>query len=332
MASLHFLPKKPLALAVSACLASCFALPVFAKTAADQLETLVVTAGGFEQNIADAPASIMVISADELNKKSYTNILDAIKNVPGIYMTGGGSMGDISVRGMTSGYTLMLVDGRPISAGRSVNTNGTDGGKQIGLPPISLIERVEVIRGPMSSLYGSDAMGGVINIITKKTSKEWGGSINTESTHSLNDLSNDEQKIDLSLGGGIIENILGLQLNASWLGIDESNLPTSDNKAGASKPDSQTKEAGFKFILTPDENNDLSLNYNKARKIYTHNPGKSLHKQDSNGNDNVSMHTHYEKDIYLLAHNGRYGNFLINSYLQQDISENISDTIDSQKK
>src|SRR5690606_39867572 len=106
---------------------------------------------------AQETGSISVITREELEKQSYTNIVDAMKNIPGVYVTGGGQSQDISIRGMTSTYTLYLVDGRPISAGRSVNTNGSDGGKQIGLPPLSMIERVEVIRGPMSSLYGSEA-------------------------------------------------------------------------------------------------------------------------------------------------------------------------------
>ena len=133
-----------------------------AQTEPVELGEIVVTAAGFEQNISDAPASISVISGEELAKKSYKSIVDAVNNIPGVYVTGGGGAQDISIRGMHDSYTLYLVDGRPVSAGRSVNTNGQDGGKQIALPPISMIERVEVIRGPMSSLYGSEAMGGVI--------------------------------------------------------------------------------------------------------------------------------------------------------------------------
>lgn len=97
--------------------------------------------------------------------------------MPGVSVQGGGNNKEITIRGMGASYTKYLVNGRPVSAGRTVNGNGTDGGK-IGayLPPIDMIERIEVVRGPMSSLYGSDAMGGVINIITKKaSSSNWHG-------------------------------------------------------------------------------------------------------------------------------------------------------------
>ncbi len=155
-------------LAGAIALATLTATQARAEQALELQPTTVVSAAGYEQNIAQAPASISVITREQLEKQSYSNIVDAVKNIPGVYVTGGGQMQDISIRGMTSSYTLYLVDGRPISAGRSVNTNGSDGGKQIGLPPLSMIERIEVIRGPMSSLYGSEAMGGVINIITRK--------------------------------------------------------------------------------------------------------------------------------------------------------------------
>ena len=104
---------------------------------AERLEPVVVTAAGYEQALRDAPASISVISGEELSKQSYSDITDAMDNIPGVYVTGGGNSQDISIRGMSKAYTLYMVDGRPISDGRSVNTNGNDEGKQIGLPPIS---------------------------------------------------------------------------------------------------------------------------------------------------------------------------------------------------
>lgn len=187
-----------------------------AQTEPVELGEIVVTAAGFEQNISDAPASISVISGEELAKKSYKSIVDAVNSIPGVYVTGGGGAQDISIRGMHDSYTLYLVDGRPVSAGRSVNTNGQDGGKQIALPPISMIERVEVIRGPMSSLYGSEAMGGVINIITRKNRGEWAGTISSEYTKSLNDVSNDSRQTSLFAGGALVEDLLSAEVNAAW--------------------------------------------------------------------------------------------------------------------
>ena len=75
---------------------------------------------------------------------------------------------DISIRGMPSEYTLILIDGRRQNTAGSVTPNGFGETSTSFMPPMSAIERIEVIRGPMSTLYGSDAMGGVINIITRK--------------------------------------------------------------------------------------------------------------------------------------------------------------------
>lgn len=125
-----------------------------------QLDKIVVTASGFEQDIKKAAASISVLTQEEINKKAYRDVTDALKDVPGVVVTGGGSSSDISIRGMGSAYTVIMVDGKKVNT-RSVRPNSDNSGIEQGwLPNIGAIERIEVIRGPMSGLYGSDAMGG----------------------------------------------------------------------------------------------------------------------------------------------------------------------------
>ncbi|NLY59757.1 MAG: TonB-dependent receptor [Gammaproteobacteria bacterium] len=302
-------------LAVSLATLACSAV---AEEALD-LGKVVVSAAGFEQNIAEAPASISVISREELEKQSYNSVIDAVKNIPGVFVTGGGNSRDISIRGMSSDYTLVLVDGRPVSAGRQTQTNGTSGGKQeIGLPPLAMIERIEVIRGPMSSLYGSDAMGGVINIITRRGSEEWHGTLRTEYTHSLNDVSEDGHHSELFVGGALIPGLLGLQLNGAYTGIDESDFIGGESfNSGASRPETRRKNGGAEFYLTPTENDRFSLSYRDSTQKATHTEGVS-----TVGTTSTSR---FDKEIWTLAHDGRYGSLMLNSYLQHDISERVQE-------
>jgi outer membrane receptor for ferrienterochelin and colicins len=291
------------------------------ESSALQLNELkVVSAAGFEQNIADAPASISVISREQLEKQSYTDVIDAVKNIPGVYVTGGGNNQDISIRGMSSSYTLYLVDGRPISSGRSVNTNGSDGGKQIGLPPLSMIERIEVIRGPMSSLYGSEAMGGVINIITRRGGDEWNGTVSSEYTHSMNDLNEDAHLINFYTGGALVPGLLGAKFHGSYAITDESEWIGGEDGA-ASTPDSRRRKGGAEIWLTPNEQNRFALSYDASRLDETHNDGKSF--AFTNGNTKSTVE--YEKDVFALTHEGNYGDLVVNSYIQHDISERVQD-------
>ncbi|MBU2953516.1 TonB-dependent receptor domain-containing protein [Marinobacter sp. F3R08] len=281
-----------------------------------ELDEIVVTAAGFEQNISDAPASISTISGEELEKKSYRSIVDAVENIPGVYVTGGGASQDVSIRGMDDSYTLYLIDGRPVSDGRLVNTNGTDGGKQIGLPPVSMIERVEVIRGPMSSLYGSSAMGGVVNIITRKPTDEVSGSITTEYTKSFNDINNDSQKVSFATSAPIVQGLLGAQVFGSWLGLEESNYIGGDDNA-ESTPETDTRQGGVTLYLTPDDENEFTAGYTSSTKEYAHTAGISI------AADDETSSTRYDKDVYTLGHKGSYGNLMTSTYLQHDISERV---------
>lgn len=142
----------------------------------------IVSASGYEQDIKDAPASIAIIPKEEIMTRPIRDLGDAVQDVPGIYVeqdkTG---QNTISMRGLGSAYTLILIDGKRQNVAQGFVQNGL-GNTSSMIPPPEMIERIEVIRGPASIIYGSDAMGGVINIITKKHSNTYNGGIQLDTT------------------------------------------------------------------------------------------------------------------------------------------------------
>lgn len=283
-----------------------------------QLGTLVVSATGFEQSVKDAPATITVISAEELQKRSYTDVTDALKNVAGVQVAGGGVERSIQIRGMTAGYTLLLIDGRPLQGNDAFGLNGTQAGTPINfLPPIEAIERIEVIRGPASSLYGSDAMGGVVNIITKKIRNEFAGSVTTEYSMAdgANQVNEDGYQTSAYLNAPLIEDVLALQLNGSFLHQDESHFQGGDDSA-ASDPRYRRSNLGGKLGWNIDEQNLVTLNYNEALQRRWAHPGKSLAAAEEPSFNESILKT------YAITHEGRYDNLLLDSYVNYDSSEN----------
>lgn len=333
-----------------------------------KLKTIVVTsAGGYEQNIADAAATISVISKEELEKKSYSDVTDALKNVPGVFVQGGGTNQTISIRGMGSAYTLFLIDGKPMNDGSLLTTNGGVQGASVNfLPPIEAIERIEVIRGPSSSLYGSDAMGGVINIITKKHQDELTGSIRTEyiKAGQSNDVNNDATNTSLYVNAPLIDKLLSMQVTAGVQTIEESSLQKNTSETGESEPDFLKKNLATKFVLTPDEKNTITAEYSYTQQERTHNPGKSYTKHvsatgkrvDIAGKDyilsggnyypaydtgktnddgaiyqsdlvpNSRSYSELEKNRFNISHEGDYENLKLTSYIQFDKDKNNSIT------
>ncbi|WP_213998833.1 TonB-dependent receptor [Arsukibacterium sp.] len=199
-----------------------FVLPPAGATAAApdyNMEVIVVTASGFEQKLVDAPASISVITQEELTKRPYTTLLDAVRDLEGVDIgetrdkTGQGS---ISMRGMGSDYTLILVDGKRQNNHGDIYPNNF-GGNQFGhIPPLDAVDRIEVIRGPASTLYGADALGGVINIITKKVTANWMGSVSHSRTVQTDDSFGDDVTTDFNVMGPLIPGVLGMALRGSF--------------------------------------------------------------------------------------------------------------------
>ena len=223
------------------------------------LPTMTVTsasASGYAVDPASAPASISVITRDEIEGKSYRDITEALQHVPGVYVNDGptskGGTGEVSIRGMDPKYTLILVDGIPQSS-QQAYYNGYGSGAEYGwLPPMSAIERIEVIRGPMSSLYGSDALGGVINVITRAVPDAWTGSFNLDTLVQENDESGGRRKGDVYLSGPLIDDTLAATVTGSALRRDEDDI-----EYGYAEYDRDTTTA--KLDWTPNEANALSF-------------------------------------------------------------------------
>ncbi|MFT3978221.1 MAG: TonB-dependent receptor [Sphingomonas bacterium] len=175
-------------------------------------DDVVVTATTREQRVVDAPASISVIGSEQLAKRPNADLTDALRDVEGVNITGGSNTRDINIRGLPGQYTLILVDGKRQST-RDTRTNGTGGYEQSFTPPTAAIERIEVVRGPMSTLYGSDAIGGVINIITRKVPDHWGGSIGADYVAQDHGDTGDWWQGQYYLAGPVLDDTLGIQ---SW--------------------------------------------------------------------------------------------------------------------
>lgn len=247
---------------------------------------VVTSASGYEQKITDAPASISVITQEDLAKKPYTNLLDAVKDIEGVDIgetNDKTNNGTISMRGMGADYTLILIDGRKQNNNGDIYPNNFGGAQYASIPPLSMVERIEVIRGPMSTLYGADAMGGVINIITKKISKEWTGAIGYSKTFQTDNAYGNDDKTDVAIMGPLIENKLGLSLRGSFYDKAKSNpmyaklyLPNGTDVSkgndsfggGKGNVDNQNWTFGTGLTFTPNENHTIKADFDVAKQKF----------------------------------------------------------------
>ena len=143
------------------------AAPMTVNAGATQdLAPLVVTATMTEQSLNSATGTIQVITHEQIAELAAEDLADVLRHAAGInVLTGTGRSREASIRGMGSGHTLILLDGRRMTGGY----NATVDLKQI---PVILIDHIEIVRGPGSALYGSEAAGGVINIITRQPPRQ----------------------------------------------------------------------------------------------------------------------------------------------------------------
>ncbi|MDQ8179640.1 TonB-dependent receptor [Pelagicoccus sp. SDUM812005] len=301
-----------------------------------ELDAVVVTAAGFEQSIAQAPASISVLTSADLGATRINSLADVLSTVEGIDV--GASAGktgglNISMRGMPSDYTLILVDGRRQNAAGNITPNGFGETSSSFLPPASAIDRVEVIRGPMSTLYGSDAMGGVVNIITRRGESAWSGSVTAGGTLQGDSDFGNTAETNFYATGPLFVDKLGLTLRGSFFNRQASDLSYLDengeelevSKRGPSPVGADVYSAGARLNLLGSRDHDLWFDADINRQTYDNSEAQL----GTLGVRGYAEELKFNRSQLTLAHTWRLGDVQLESSLMQNETETIGRVIPS---
>lgn len=199
-----------------------------------KLKKTVVSATRTEQDLQMAPASISVVDQEEIKRKGYTTIADILQDIPGVEVFDQSLAGSkrINIRGESGARVLIMVDGQKITEQKSM-----DGAPLLVDPAI--IERIEVIKGPASVLYGSEAIGGAVNIITIK-----GGDRPIQTAANVTfDSSTDGFTESLSLYGG--KNGFHYRVTGSYSDQDNRDTPDGELEESDSRRKSGSGHFGY---------------------------------------------------------------------------------------
>lgn len=275
-AALRPLPRRPTALAVVLLLVGLqtpaqaqanAAAPLAAPAAAAALPAVTVTATLAEQDARTAPASVTVIGREELAARNATDLLDAVRGAPGLTLSPRqvGGRKTLALRGLEGKHTLTLIDGRRISASDDVVGHSD---YQYGWLPMSALERIEVIRGPMSALYGSEALGGVINLITRQPKDRWIGSVGLSGSSPTRSSQGEPTGSTSVFAAGPVGERMALRANAELA----HSAPVADRRhPGLSEIEGRHAQGGglvATFDLTAQQTLEAGWNGGKEERVY----------------------------------------------------------------
>jgi outer membrane receptor for ferrienterochelin and colicins len=255
-----------------------FAVPVSAQEEVMELDEVVVTASRYQESIMETPVSIEVIDQEEIEESNARNLADLLQDAGGVYIknfSGLTGKKDIIIRGARQDQILYLLDGQPLNSPQ-------DGVIRLEDIPISVIKKIEISKSASSSIYGANAMGGVINIVTQdadqenKTEIDFGlGSYNTQNyiltTNynfdnssifiSYDKLSSDDHRDDPDQESALDRNDLFLKYKYNLSKKSTFNFSYRYNNVESNYPGSDAND-DYGFRDDQDENIKISLNQN----------------------------------------------------------------------
>lgn len=271
------------------------------------LPLTVVSATSTERKLKDAPASVEVITSEDLSKRPVRNLEDALRGSESLQFNGVGmSRRGISIRGMSSEHTLILIDGKRISPSSGAIAHSDF---DLGWVPVEAIERIEIVRGPMSSLYGSEALGGVVNVITRKATDTWKGSGLLDGGIREDGLGGQTHQMGAYLGGPLVTGVLGLSLNAETQ--REQETPDFDSPNLSELEGRNSNSGGATLTWTPDEAQRIDLGYGTGRE-------RRWRNTETGGTSSTDYESTdvLEREQWSLAHAGdwQWGSTQIRAY------------------
>lgn len=311
---------------VAASLSPCtlFAAEVDALSAAAEptdaitLKDAVVTA---KQELKQAPG-VSIITAEDIKKRPPANDLsDVIRREPGVNLTGNSTSGSrgnnrqIDLRGMGPENTLILIDGRPSSSRNAVRygwTGDRDTRGETNWVPAEEVERIEILRGPAAARYGSGAMGGVVNIITKRPTEELRGSVTLYAIQPEDDAEGAGQRANFNLSGALNDSLaFRLYGGANKTNADDADI-NAERQVGADtlvagREGVRNKDISglLSWQINPDHSLDLEATYSRQGNIYAGdtmlNGGGAFVNQLYGKETNI-----IQRSSYALTHNGSY--------------------------
>lgn len=222
------------------------------------LDDIVITSKS-NKTIENTAGAVTIITAEDIKKSNASSIKDILVETSGIITTANESSisgrQTISIRGSASSHVLILVDGKKVS-GSDAQIGHSD--FQYNWVPMNSIDRIEVIKGAMSSIYGSQAIGGVVNIITKKSNKDFYGDIDLKAGSSANN-GGDAKDVSLNIGGKVTSN-LSVILSAEKRDLDA--VVDEDDSTVTKIEGKKITNGGIKVQYDIDETQSVDASFN----------------------------------------------------------------------
>ena len=291
------------------------------EKAAEQAEvdTVYVTA---EKQLQQS-LGVSRISKDDIDKRPAVNdISEFVRTMPGVNLTGNTATGQrgnkrqIDLRGMGPENTLILIDGKPVNSRQSErismrgerNTRGDS-----NWVPVEEIESITVLRGPAATRYGSGAMGGVVNIVTKKVSKEFKGQVNLYANQPQDSKEGATRRIGFNLSGPIIQDTLGFRIygNLNKTDADAADINAghgNDSAAGVEGVRNKDIAGRLQWKISPAQTLILDSSYSRQGNIYNgdtqnSNPRSALVNSLADGKAETAR---LYRSAYSLTHDGAW--------------------------